>query len=350
MKMDNIKKIICYTILGMTLILTIVYMGGLCIKQKKQEQEFHAQMKELQQKQEEAVKKQEEALLKERLVLVDALPVFSSKDVSINKDAEPKLILSRGDIVILEAEGTQYSLVKNKEGNISGYVWSDCIGEKSDVFLKDAKVIVIDAGHQGKQDKEEEPIGPGADETKAKVSSGTDGVSTKRPEHETVLDIALELEKELERRGYIVVQVRRDEDVKISNAERAVLANQINADILIRLHGNGAEDSSKKGADAYYISDKNPYVKEDIYDECKKLAECVLDAYTEKNADIKKNSIHESDNYTGLNWCKIPSVILEMGYLSNENDDKYLNSKENLETIAKGIADGIDEYFKIIPE
>lgn len=338
----------------MTLILTIVYMGSLCVKQKKQEEEFQAQIKELQEKHEEEVKKQEEALLKERVVLVDALPVFGSANVSENKNAVPKLILQRGDIVTLEETGTQYSLVKNKEGNISGYVWSDCIGEKSNAVsgdvLKNQKVIVIDAGHQGEKDDGKEPIGPGADETKAKVSSGTDGVSTKRPEHETVLDIALELERELEDRGYIVVQVRRRADVKISNAERAVLANQINADILIRLHGNGNENSSINGADAYYISKNNPYVKEEIYDECKKLAECVLDAYTEKNPDIKKNKIHESNDYTGLNWCEVPSVILEMGYLSNEKNDKYLNNKENLGIITEGIADGIDDYFKSIPE
>ena len=347
MDKDNIKKLICYMVLGVVFLLTIIYMGNLCIKQKQQEEKFVIQMKELE---EEVAEKQKEVLENERVVLVDTLPVFELDDISLNKDVEENLVLVRGEHVVLEQVGYPYSLIKNKEGTILGYVWNDCIGEERELAYGNSKVIVIDAGHQGKADKGQEPVGPNADKTKDRVLSGTDGTVSKRPEHEMVLDIALELERELKMRGYHVVQVRRDADARISNAERAILANQINADVLIRLHGNGADDSSTNGADAYHISEDNPYVTENIYNECKKLAECVLDAYTEENPDIKKNRVHESDIYTGLNWCEVPSVILEMGYLSNEKDDRYLNDEENLGSIAEGIADGIDIYFYNIEE
>ena len=344
-EMDDIRKLGCYILLGVVFIFSVVCMGSICRTQKKQDEEWNVRIEELRELKEEALKQQQNLIEDERVVLVKNLPVYAKDDISINKEAKPKVELPKGEIVILEEEGTSYSLVRNVEGTISGYVWNDCIGEKSEKQSATSRVIVIDAGHQGKGDNKEEPVGPGAKETKARVSSGTSGISTKRYEHETVLDVALELEEELESRGYLVIQVRRDADVKISNSERAVLANQIEADILIRLHANGADDNSVKGADVFCISKDNPYVKTDIYDECKSLAECVLDAYTEVNPKIKKNKIRESDEYTGLNWCEVPSIILEMGYMTNEEDDEYLNDDKNLRYIAKGIANGIDEYF-----
>lgn len=336
------EKLICYILLGIVLIVTIAFMGKICVNEKKQEEESVIRLEKAREDMEEQLNILAQ---NERIVLVKTLPIYATDNISINKEAEPKTELCEGETVLLEEEGSPYSLVKTMDGIISGYVWNDCLGEVTEKNKIGSEVIVIDAGHQGEGNNEQKPIGPGAEDTRIKVASGATGVSTKIKEHETVLEIALALETELEARGYIVVQVRRDADIDISNSERAVLANQIEADVLIRLHGNGANSSSVSGAEAYYISKNNPYVDADIYNECKSFAESVLDAYAKANPEIGKRTMYENDTYTGLNWCEVPSCILEMGYLSNENDDEYLNAEENQTSIVCGIANGIDVYF-----
>lgn len=109
------------------------------------------------------------------------------------------------------------------------------------------KCVVIDAGHQRQGDPKQEPIGPGASETKPCVSDGTSGRFTGSPEYELNLAVALKLQELLEQRGYRVVMTRTDNDVNLSNRARAELAAREGGDIFVRIHANGSEDPAALG-------------------------------------------------------------------------------------------------------
>ncbi len=105
------------------------------------------------------------------------------------------------------------------------------------------KTIAIDPGHQAKGDPSKEPIGPGASETKAKVTTGATGIYTKQKESDLALKVALLLEKELKQEGYNVIMTRKTNNINISNSQRAKIANNAKADAFIRIHADSYDDS-----------------------------------------------------------------------------------------------------------
>ena len=205
-------------------------------------------------------------------------------------------------------------------------------------------VIVIDAGHQRKGNYEKEPNGPNSDVMKAKVSSGTQGVVTGLAEYELNLTVSLFLKEELLARGYEVIMIRETHDVDISNVERAKVANEAKADAFIRIHADSSTNQNAKGVMTICQTSKNPYNRE-WYEESRTLSELVLEEVVEETGATKRQ-IWETDTMTGINWTTVPTTILEMGFMSNPEEDKLLATEEYQKKIAKGIAEAIERFLE----
>ena len=249
---------------------------------------------------------------------------------------------------------TKYSVRKLK-GNQQYYVWIRSYltvdGEKvysqwskGKTVKTDAYLVAIDAGHQSRANTKKEPNGPGSSKMKVKVTGGTQGKFTGQTEYELNLAVAKKLKAVLEKRGYKVLMIRESNDVNISNVERAQIANKKKADVFIRIHANGSDNSGANGAMTICQTSQNPYCKA-TYKKSRKLSDCVLNGIV-KNTGCRKEGVWETDTMTGINWCQVPVTIVEMGYLSNQKEDRLLATDSYRKKMAVGIADGIDEYFK----
>ena len=204
-------------------------------------------------------------------------------------------------------------------------------------------VIVIDAGHQGKGNNLKEPDGPGSSILKAKVASGATGCATKCPEYILTLEVSLKLRDELKSRGYQVVMIRETHAINISNSERAKFANNLDADAFVRIHANSSNDSSITGVETLCQTSANPY-NANMYSKSRELSQCILDEFV-NSTGAKKRRVWETDTMSGINWCTVPVTILEMGFLSNPEEDRLLSTTDYQDKMVEGIANGLDKYF-----
>ena len=206
-------------------------------------------------------------------------------------------------------------------------------------------LIAIDPGHQAWEVNMSalEPNAPGSSEMKAKCTSGTSGQYSGLPEFQLNMDISLQLRTELEQLGYQVLLVREDNQTAISNAERATMASDAGANVYIRIHANSDNNSSVQGALALVSSPGNAYVGH-LHNESYALADTILNAYCVETG-FQNRGILQNDTMTGINWSRVPVMILEMGFMSNEHDDLAMADSEFQKRMVQGIVNGIEQYF-----
>lgn len=203
--------------------------------------------------------------------------------------------------------------------------------------------IAIDAGHQAQGDSSKEPIGPGASETKAKVTDGAEGISSGTPESEINLAIAFKLQADLQARGLNVVMCRTAENVDISNSERAAVANNAGAALFIRLHCDGIDDNTSTNGCMTLIPGENTWTSP-IVDSSAKAADIIHPLIISRTGATDRGIVERTD-LSGFNWCTVPTVLFEVGCLSNPTEDVKLNSDSYQQTIADAIADGTVTYL-----
>ena len=189
-----------------------------------------------------------------------------------------------------------------------------------------------------------EPLGPGSSERKVKCSSGTEGVATGIGEYQLTLNIAKKLRTALIAQGCRVIMTRNDNKTRISCAQRAGVANRAKADAYLRIHANGVDYSSVNGAMTICVTSRNRYVSRNMYRKSYALSKAVLNSYV-KATGCRKEYIWETDSMSGNNWSKVPTTLIELGYMSNPSEDRMMQRPSYQQKIVKGMADGIKKFF-----
>lgn len=185
------------------------------------------------------------------------------------------------------------------------------------------RIIVIDPGHGGKD--------PGA------ISKN----GTK--EKDVNLQVSIKTRDLLRDIGYDV-RMTREDDTFIGIYDRAHFANNNNADLFISFHANAYPNNNAiKGVEVLYCpalkGDKN---EEDQYP----FAKSILDYYL-KGTGAADRGIRQRADLPVVRMTKMPAVLLEIGYLTNEEEEKLITNENYQNKIADSVVKGIENYFEI---
>ena len=214
------------------------------------------------------------------------------------------------------------------------------------------KTIVIDAGHGGHD--------PGA-------------LGGKSHEKDVTLAAAKALKERLERTGRFKVVMTRDSDVYIPLESRVKIARSANADLFISLHADSGGDPKVRGATVYTLSDHGVdratrsvfgggfidvqlpghdlSVKQILLDLTQRttrnrsgaFAETLLEHISTRTSLLRRS--HRDAGYMVLLAPDVPAVLLEMGFITNGEDESQLNDPDRRAKLMDSVAEAIEGYF-----
>lgn len=205
-------------------------------------------------------------------------------------------------------------------------------------------VVCIDPGHQSTAAASEEPLGPGSTEMRLKVTEGSTGVATGQHEYTLALALALEVRDVLEQEGVTVVMTRLTDDVNISNAQRAAVANEVAADLFLRIHADFATNATLSGVATLYPSG-NEWVAS--IEASSLSAARTVQRETVAATGAKDVGLIPTADLAGFNYARVPSVLVQVGFLSNPAEDRQLADAAYRTRLATGIARGVLAYLEI---
>ena len=173
------------------------------------------------------------------------------------------------------------------------------------------KMIIIDPGHGG---------------------NDTGALRGSTLEKDLTLKIALKVRDCLREKGLKNIILTRYEDKTLSLDDRVQIANRKNADIFVSIHINASVKSEINGIETHYYTDNGYNVAKIIHKELM------------NNVDAMDRGLFKSKFYV-INHTEAPAVLLELGFISNEQERSSLNSSKRQMDSAQAIADGIVNYL-----
>lgn len=275
------------------------------------------------------------------LFIITSILVMVTGCVTINLESSNEKETSKvEDVQSSEKNDSNKKQITNKDESSN----EDNSNKDNDSNEENSNItIVIDPGHSSTGTSGNEPVSPNSSTTKLKDGLGATGSYTNIPEHKTNMSVALLVKKELTSKGYNVILTKQDVAESKSNIERAEVGNKNNADLVVRIHADSAENSSISGA-SMHVPANNEYTSS-FYKISKSYGTKILNTYVDE-IGIKNRGVIERNDLTGFNWSKVPVVLIEMGFLSNKEDDNFVSNTANHPKIAKAISDGIDKCFE----
>lgn len=207
------------------------------------------------------------------------------------------------------------------------------------------KIIGIDPGHQQTEDLSEELIGPNSTEAKAKINSGNVGSYTNEPEYELTLAVGLKLKAKLEALGATVIISRTSNDVNMSNKERTELMNANSVDAFIKLGTQKDNKNQDTCGIEIKVPSANSGLSEDLQQRSSDIA-YVLMSEMVKSTNANNLGLDPRDDQVSINWSTVPVCLVELGYVSNYNEDFALVSEDYQNELVDGICNGFIQYFQ----